>query len=87
MVDEKVQIKEVIGAYIKEEFIDSGDQASFTFDTPLVSSRIMDSISTLQLVDFLEKEFAIEFKPHEVDQDNLNTVKLIADFVSRKKEM
>lgn len=85
MVDDSIQIKDTIASYIKEEFIDENMLSDFTNDTPLVSSRIMDSISTLQLVDFLEKEFDIEFKPHEVDQDNLNSVTIIADFVSRKK--
>jgi acyl carrier protein len=44
----------------------------------------MDSISTIQLVDFLEKEFSVQFKPHEVDQDNLNTIELITRCVEGK---
>ena len=44
----------------------------------------MDSVSTLQLVEYLEKEFKIEFEPHEVDNDNLNSVELISEFVWEK---
>ncbi len=53
-------------------------------DTPLLSSRLIDSISALLLVEFLEKEYKIEFKPHEVNHDNLDTLDLIAAFVQSK---
>lgn len=53
-------------------------------DTPLLSSRLIDSISALLLVEFLEKEYKIEFKPHEVNHDNLDSLDLIAAFVQSK---
>jgi D-alanine--poly(phosphoribitol) ligase subunit 2 len=53
-------------------------------DTPLLSSRLIDSISALLLVEFLEKEYKIEFKPHEVNHDNLDSLDLIAAFVESK---
>jgi acyl carrier protein len=54
-------------------------------DTPLLSSRLIDSISALLLVEFLEKEYKIEFKPHEVNHDNLDSLDLIAAFVESKQ--
>ncbi len=54
-------------------------------DTPLISTGIIDSISTLSLVDFIETTFNIQFEPFEVDQENLNTVQKIADFILRKQ--
>lgn len=77
--------KQSISEYIKEEFLNESEAAEFTDETPLVSSRIMDSISTLQLVDYIEKEFDIEFNHHEVDQDNLDTVNRIWEFIKSKK--
>jgi acyl carrier protein len=82
---EEKEIRETISNYIKEEFLNEDDAITFGGDTPLVSSRIMDSISTLQLVDFIEKTFNIEFSHHEVDQDNLDTVNKIYAFIERKK--
>jgi hypothetical protein len=35
-------------------------------------------------VDYLEKEFKVQFKPHEVDQDNLDTIDLIVHCVEEK---
>ena len=55
--------------------------------TPLLSSRLIDSISTLLLVEFLEKSFGISFQPHEVNNDNLDTLAAIAAFVERKQPL
>jgi acyl carrier protein len=78
--------KQFISEYIREEFLNEDEAIEFTDETLLVSSRIMDSISTLQLVDFIEKEFDIEFSHHEVDQDNLDSVNKIWEFIKSKKE-
>jgi len=78
--------KEALIDFIKEEFLNESEEEQFNEDTALVSSRIMDSISTLQLVDYIEKEFDIEFNHHEVDQDNLDTVNKMWDFIKSKKQ-
>lgn len=54
-------------------------------DTPLISSGIIDSITTLSLVDFIEQTFGIEFEPYEVDQENLNSIDRIAEFIHKKQ--
>jgi len=83
MGDEK--IKSTVADYIEKEFLNEDEAADFSNDTLLVSSRIMDSISTLQLVDFIERTFEIEFSPHEVDEDNLDSVDKIFEFIKQKK--
>lgn len=83
---EDIQIRNQITEYIKQEFLTEEDSLTFNADTPLVSSRILDSISTLELVDYLEKTFDIEFSHHEVDQDNLDSVDKIVNFVKYKKQ-
>ncbi len=82
----EVKIKDHISDYIKQEFLNEDDAVNFTTETPLVSSRILDSISTLDLVDYIERTYGIEFNHHEVDQDNLDTVQKILDFVKSKKQ-
>lgn len=79
------QIKQTITEYIETEFLNPEERAGFTPITPLVSSRLLDSISTLQLVDFIEKTFNVEFSHHEVDEDNLDTVERMCAFVNSKK--
>lgn len=76
-------IKDDIKEYIKNT-IAKEENLKLENDTLLISSRIIDSISTLKMVDYLEKKFKIEFQPHEVDTDNLDSIDLIAQFVASK---
>ncbi len=82
----KDNIKTEIKAYIKEKIV-KNDSANIENDTPLISGGIMDSISTLQFVDFLEQKYKIEVLPHEVDRENLDTVNIITEFVAAKLEL
>ncbi len=74
---------EQVKVFILEE-LSSDSEESITTTTPLLSSGIIDSISALQLVEFLENTFGIEFQAHEVDQDNLDTLEKIESFVKGK---
>jgi acyl carrier protein len=76
-------IQEKIKAYLANEIL-AGDADGLNNETPLITGGLLDSISTLQLVDFLEKTFSIEFKAHEVDQEYLNTIDLIAKTIFDK---
>ena len=77
-------IQAEIKAYVLETIV-QGDSVVINNDTPLISSGIIDSISTLKMVEFLEGKYQIEFEPHEVDRENLDTIDLIASFVLSKK--
>ena len=82
MEQEDGSIRAAVRAYILEEYVDATEDLKD--ETLLISSGIIDSISILQMVDFLEETFKFEFQPHEVDQSNLNTVNLIVAFVKKK---
>lgn len=77
------EIKEKVREYINSEFNSTGEE-EIKDDSALLTTGIIDSISALQLVDFLEKEFGIEFEAHEVDQENINSIDLIESFVQSK---
>ncbi len=72
----KTSIKEFVLSELAPHF--SGELAD---DFSLIGDGLIDSISTLQLVDFIEKKFGIEFEPHEVDRDNLDTLTSIEAFI------
>ncbi len=77
------QIKDQIRKYILENIVQD-DSKELKNDTLLISGGVIDSISTLKMVGFLENSFGFEFKPHEVDRENLDSIDLIADFVASK---
>jgi len=78
-------MKENIQQYIIDEYLDESEAKELTYDSPLISTGLIDSISVLQVVDFLEQQFNFEFEPHEVDQSNLNTINLMIKFIQSKK--
>ncbi|MCE3278183.1 MAG: dltC [Bacteroidetes bacterium] len=77
-------IKKTVREYILSRFLKNSSDADLRDNTPLISGGIMDSISTMQMISFLEKEYKFEFEAHEVDRDNLDTIEIIANFVLKK---
>jgi len=77
------QIKDEIRNYVTTTIVQNKG-LNITDTTALITEGIMDSISTLKLVDFLENRFNISFEPHDVDRENLDTIDLIASFVAAK---
>src|SRR5690606_36276367 len=51
------EIKAAVHAYILQEFLPGEDPAELTEQTPLITGGILDSISTLKLVTYLEEHF------------------------------
>lgn len=77
-------IKSTVKRFILEEFLPGERPDALTDQTPLVAEGVLDSLATLRLVSFLEKEFRISLAPHEVDAEYLNTLPSIAALVRSK---
>ena len=71
--------------YILREFLPGEDPEELTDSTPLITGGILDSIGTLKLVVFLEDRFGVSIEAHEAAADQLDSISLIADLVSRKQ--
>lgn len=76
--------KEVTTEYILREFLNNEKPESLTDSTPLITSGILDSLGTIKLVTFLSDKFDIDFQPHEIDVEYLNTVADITKLVDSK---
>ena len=71
--------------YLLEKFLPGEDPAALTDTTPLVTTGILDSLSTMRLVSFLEERFGIRVAAHEASVDYLNTVESIVALVRSKQ--
>lgn len=78
------EIKETLRSYLLNELNLPLKAEELADNTPLLSSRLIDSISTLLLVEFIEKQFKIQFQPHEVNNDNLDSIEIIESFVKER---
>jgi acyl carrier protein len=78
-------VKAVVKEYLLEKFLPGEDPAALTDTTPLVTTGILDSLSTMRLVSFLEERFGIRVAAHEASVDYLNTVDSIVALVRSKQ--
>lgn len=85
MTTSHAEAKTAIKEYILDKFLPGEDPDELEDDTPLITDGILDSISTVQLVAFLEERFGIEFRAHEINVDYLDSISKIADTVASKQ--
>ena len=82
-------MEEITGAihqYILNEFLAGEDPEALTDVTPLITGGILDSITTLKLVTFLEDHFQITIEAHEAGAENLDSILSIAALVASKRQ-
>lgn len=83
---ERGEVAGAVRSHLIDEVLDPADAETLTDQTALLSSGILDSMSTAMLVAFLEERYGIEVEGHEMGVDNFETVTAIVDLVSTKFE-
>jgi acyl carrier protein len=78
------KIKEDVRDFILREFFPDEDAKQLGDDVALASTRLLDSLSMLRLVAFLEENYGFEAAPSEVTFENLDTITAIASYVRSK---
>lgn len=79
------EVKETIRQFILKTYLPGESAANLHDDTPLRTSGILDSLATLGLVSFVEKEFGVELEAHETGTDTFDRIEDIASLVDRKR--
>jgi acyl carrier protein len=77
-------VKDEIRQYILTEFLPGETAANLQDDTPLRTSGVLDSVSTLRLVSFIEERFGLEVEAHEAGVENFDSINSIAEFIKSK---
>lgn len=76
------EIKDIVLNYIRQEYMEEGDE-EITFDTPLISSGLVDSFSMVTLLVFIENKFKIKIPPSKATPEAFNTVNNIVALVNQ----
>jgi acyl carrier protein len=79
-------IAKVVQHFILREFLPGEDPDELSSETPLITGGILDSISTLKLVVFLEEQFGITIEAYEAGVEHLDSIGQIASLVAAKKQ-
>ena len=77
------RIKEIIRQYIVDEFL-YGEGANLNDQTQLATEGVIDSLSTIKLVNFIETTFQITLEAHEA-VENMDTLPDIVALVASKR--
>jgi acyl carrier protein len=78
-----MDISATIQRYIADELL-VGKKALIGPDDSLVSSGVLDSLTLLQLIAFIEEQFAITVQDEEMALENFQTINSIVSFVISK---
>lgn len=79
-----METKDVILEYVKNEYLEDGDDREVTFDTPLISGGIVDSFSMVSLKVFLETKYNLSIPDAKATPEAFDSVNNI---VALLKEM
>ncbi|MGZ3584509.1 MAG: acyl carrier protein [Ktedonobacterales bacterium] len=75
----------IVNRYISEELVVDTDVLPLSNDVSLLDSNILDSMSLLNLVMFLEEQFGFTVKDTELGRANFETIDAICDYVRKKQ--
>jgi len=75
-----------IREFIFENFLFDADENSLQNESSFLEQGIIDSTGVLELVDWLEEEFAITVDDEELIPENLDSVILLSAYIARKKQ-
>jgi acyl carrier protein len=82
---EGAQVETVINDYISRELIQDPALLPLAGDTALLESGLLDSLSLLRLVVFLEGRFGITIGDAELLPENFASVKAICSYIRTRR--
>ncbi|MBD3401101.1 MAG: hypothetical protein GF399_12340 [Candidatus Coatesbacteria bacterium] len=81
MPDDK-EMRETVLEYVIDEYVEDEDE-EITYDSPLISSGLVDSFSMVSLKVFLEKKYDIKLPDEEATPEAFDNVNSIVELVKK----
>jgi acyl carrier protein len=78
-------VSNAIRQFILKKYLPGETADNLRDETPLRTSGILDSLATIGVVNFIEREFGIEIEAHETDVDTFDTIGDMSLLVERKR--
>jgi acyl carrier protein len=78
-------ISNAIRQFIVSTYLPGESPENLKDDTPLRTSGILDSMSTLGLVTFVEETYGVTLEAHETGTEHFDRIEDIAALVERKR--
>lgn len=78
-----MKINQQLKKFVLENLTDG--KVNIDDDSSLFRDKILDSLSLVSLITYLEKTFSFKISPSEISMENLDSINKISSFVSKKK--
>jgi acyl carrier protein len=78
------QISQNIRKFLFENYLFGYDENEFSNDSSFLKFGILDSTGILELILFIESQFAIEVKDEEILPENLDSINSVSSLVWKK---
>ena len=79
-----MDIRIVIKEFIEKNFLFSEQDKDLDDTASFLDNGIVDSTGMLEIVEFVEEEFDISIEDDELVPENLDSIKRLTSFVTRK---
>jgi len=79
-----IEISQAVRRFISDNFMFKDDGSGIGADASLLEAGIIDSTGVLELICFLESTYDIQVADEEMLPENLDSVRAITNYVSRK---
>ena len=75
--------KETLRNFVKNLLAEQGMTSDFSDDASLNLTGILDSISVLQILVFMEQEFGFDFSDQDFDQTDFDSIDSMMELIER----
>jgi len=79
-IEKNTNIKQMIREFMVKELKDSGFHENIHDNESLIDSQVLDSLSILQLISFMDEKFGFFPDDDELTLDKLDTINHIEEF-------
>jgi acyl carrier protein len=79
-------IRHRVRAFMRDEFKESGFHDGIGDDASLIEASVLDSLSILKLISFMDDEFGVIPSDDELNPERLASINLIAELIARKSK-
>lgn len=76
-MNEKAAVRELVQSLLHRK----GDETDFADNDSLIASGRLDSVDTIALLVFLEKQYGVDFAERGFDRDELDSIDSIVAFL------
>lgn len=73
-------------AYLLENFLYAQPDFELNQEDSLLQKGVLDSMGVIEVLEFLQDEFGVQFEDDEITEENLGSLSAIAKYISTKRQ-